>query len=155
MGKAIRENSIGTRLGKSSKLGMPFCKPRKGLFLSVYVDDKKIVGKKQNLDPMWKALNKKVDLGEPTSFLDHVCLGCTQRECLTNKDIVDNYRNKFESKISAGATEQLIYFILRKLAQTFPHGPVIWKVMQRNAWNDIANWRINNSTNIQCSNSVP
>ena len=28
-------------------------------------------GKKQNLDPMWKVLNKEVDLGEPTSFLDH------------------------------------------------------------------------------------
>ena len=27
---------------------------------------------RQNLDPMWKLLNKEVDLGEPTSFLDHV-----------------------------------------------------------------------------------
>ena len=47
----------------------------KGLFLSVYVDDKKLVGKKQNLDSMWKLLNKEVDLGEQTSFLDHVYLG--------------------------------------------------------------------------------
>ena len=45
---------------------------KKGLFLSVYVDDIKLAGKKQNLDPMWKLLNKEVDLGEPTSFLDHV-----------------------------------------------------------------------------------
>ena len=29
-----------------------------------------MAGKKQNLDPMWKLLNKEVDLGEPTSFLD-------------------------------------------------------------------------------------
>ena len=50
----------------------------KGLFLSEYVDDLKLAGKKQNLDPMWKVLNKEVDLGEPTSFLDHVYLGCTQ-----------------------------------------------------------------------------
>ena len=49
---------------------------KKGLFLSVYVDDIKLAGKKQNLDPMWKVLNKEVDLGEPTSFLDHVYLGC-------------------------------------------------------------------------------
>ena len=42
-------------------------------------DDIKLAGKKQNLDPMWKVLNKEVDLGEPTSFLDHVYLGCTQR----------------------------------------------------------------------------
>ena len=53
---------------------------------------------------------KDVDLGEPTSFLDHVCLGCTQRECQTCKDIVDNYRSMFESKISAGATEKLPLF---------------------------------------------
>ena len=79
----------------------------KGLFLSVYLDDIKLAGKKQNLDPMWKVLNKEVDLGEPTSFLDHVYLGCTQRECQISKDIVDNYRSMFESRISAGAMEKL------------------------------------------------
>ena len=55
----------------------------KGLFLSVYVDDIKLAGKKHNIDPMWKVLNKEVDLGEPTSFLDHVYLGRTQRQCET------------------------------------------------------------------------
>ena len=53
----------------------------KGLFLSVYVDDIKLTGKKQLIDPMWKVLFKEVDLGESTSFLDHVYLGCTQRHC--------------------------------------------------------------------------
>ena len=44
---------------------------KKGLFLSVYVDGIKLAGKKQYLDPMWKLLNKEIDLGEPTtSFLD-------------------------------------------------------------------------------------
>ena len=56
----------------------------------MYVDDIKLGGKKQNIDPMWKVLMKDVDLGEPTSFLDHVYLGRTQRECQTSKDIVDN-----------------------------------------------------------------
>ena len=42
-----------------------FVHREKGLFLSVYVDDIKLAGKKQNLDPMWKLLNKEVDLGEP------------------------------------------------------------------------------------------
>ena len=56
---------------------------------------------------MWKVLVKDVDLGEPTSFLDHVYLCCTQRGCQTSKDIVDNCRNFFESQISAGATEKL------------------------------------------------
>ena len=85
-----------------------FVHRQKGLFLSVYVDDIKLIGKKQNIDPMRKVLNKEVDLGEPTSFLDHVCLGCTQRQCEISKDIVDNYRAMFESRISAGRTEERI-----------------------------------------------
>ena len=50
---------------------------------------------------------KNIDLGEPTSFLDHVDLDCTQRECQTSKDIVDDYRTMFESRISAGVKEKL------------------------------------------------
>ena len=69
-----------------------------------------MAGKKQNIDPMWKVLNKEVDLGEPTSFLDHVYLGCTQRQCEISKDIVDNNRTMFESRISAGGTEKLPHF---------------------------------------------
>ena len=73
-----------------------FVHREKGLFLSVYVDDiKKMDGKKQNIDPMWKGLMKEV-----------VYLACTQRECQTRKDIVDNYRCMFESTISAGAIEK-------------------------------------------------
>ena len=56
-----------------------FVHREKGIFLSVYVDDIKLAGKKQNLDPMWKLLNEEVDLGEPTSLLNHVYLECTQR----------------------------------------------------------------------------
>ena len=51
-----------------------------GLFFSVYVDDLKLAERK-NINPMWKLLNKEVELGEPTSFLDHVYLGCTQWQC--------------------------------------------------------------------------
>ena len=70
---------------KVSKWECLFVHRPKGLFLSVYVDDMKLAGKKQNIDPMWKLLNKEVDLGEPTSFLDHVYLGCTQRQCEISK----------------------------------------------------------------------
>ena len=73
------------------------------------MDDIKLAGKKQNLDPMWNVLNKGVELGEPTSFLDHVYLGCTQRQCEISKDIVDNHRTMFESRISVGGTEKLPY----------------------------------------------
>ena len=64
-----------------------FVHREKGLFLSVYVDDIKLVGKKQNINLMWKMLNKEVDLGEPTSFLDHVYLWCTQKQCEISKDM--------------------------------------------------------------------
>ena len=46
----------------------------------MYVDDIKLAGKKQKMDPIMKVLNEEVDLGEPTSFSDHVHLGCTQRQ---------------------------------------------------------------------------
>ena len=55
------------------------------LFLSVFVDAVKMAGKKQNKAPMWEKLKKNVDLDEPISFLDHVLLGCTQRECKPNE----------------------------------------------------------------------
>ena len=41
---------------------------KKGLLLSsVYVDDMKRAGKKQNINPTWKILMEDVELGEPTS----------------------------------------------------------------------------------------
>ena len=80
---------------------------KKRLFLPAYVDDIKLAGEKQNINPTWKVLNKEVYLGEPTSFVDHVYLGCTQRQCQISKDTVDNYRTMFESRISAGGLEKL------------------------------------------------
>ena len=61
----------------------------------------------KNIDPTWKVLNKEVD---PTSFFDHVFLGCVQRQCERSKDIVDNYRTMFESRISTGGMKKLPYF---------------------------------------------
>ena len=86
-----------------------FVHREKGLFLSVYVDDIKLAGMKQNLDPMLKLLNKEVDLGEPTSFLDNVYLCCTQRQCEISKNTVDNNRAMFETRISAGEVQQLTF----------------------------------------------
>ena len=93
------------------------------------MDDIKLAGKKQNIDPMytWDVLKDNVKI---------------------RKDIVDNYRTMFESRISAGATEKLpcseIFEFLR--------GPTMWKVMPRNVWSDVVNWRTrrhNNSTMYQ------
>ena len=114
-----------------------FVHREKGFFSAVYVDDIKFAGKKQNINPMWKVLNKEVDLGEPTSFLDHVYLDCTQRQCGISKDIVDNYRNMFESRISAGATGKLPCSENVRISS--------WSyVMEGDAkkmWNDIVSWQ--------------
>ena len=85
---------------KVSKWECLFVHREKGLFLSVYVDDINLAGKKQNLDPLWKVLSKEVDLGEPTSFLDLENLGCTQWKCEISKESIDYYRTMFESWIS-------------------------------------------------------
>ena len=58
--------------------------------------------------PNVEILMKNVDLWEPTSFLDNVFLGCTQRERRTSKDTVDNDWNMFKSRISAGAFEKML-----------------------------------------------
>ena len=79
-----------TTVGKKFQFECLFVNREKGLFFSVFVDDRKLAGKKQNIDLMWNVLMKGVDLEEPTSFLDHDYLGCTQRESETSKDIVES-----------------------------------------------------------------
>ena len=65
-------------VGKKFQIGKAHSRAEKiGPFLSVYADDIKLAGKKQNIDPIWQVHMKEVDEGEPRSFLDHVCLGCT------------------------------------------------------------------------------
>ena len=72
---------------------------KQGLLLSIHVNDIKMAGENQNMAPMWKKLMKDVDLDEPTSFLYHEKLGCTQRECKPNEDIFNQYGEMFESRI--------------------------------------------------------
>ena len=57
---------------------------KKGLFLSVYVDDIKFAGKKQNIDPMWKVLNKEVDFGR-TNIFPWSCFLGLQSKTMSNK----------------------------------------------------------------------
>ena len=54
------------------KLGMFFVNRAREPFLSVCMDDFKLAGKTENIALTWKILMKDVDLGEPTSFPDHV-----------------------------------------------------------------------------------
>ena len=142
MGKAIWENPAATWLGEGSWLWMLIRTPRRRVILSVYVDDIKLTGKH------WsdvESTQQRSWLGRPTSFLDHVYLRCTQRQCEISKDTVDNYRTMFESRISAERSEKLHYSENFRII----HGLMIWKVKLRNAWSDIVSWqtrRLNNST---------
>ena len=95
---------------------MFICQRASGLFLSVYVDDIKLAGKTGNIEPTWKILMKDVDLGEPTSFLDHVHDGLGMHSkncgdvclnCKISNDIVASYRDMFKSRISAEDKEKL------------------------------------------------
>ena len=106
---------------------------------------KKMAGKKQNVDPMWKVPMKQIDLGESTSSLDHVDLACTQREFETSKDSVDNYEIEFPQE------QQKHYLAWGNLMRTSLHGPVRCKVMQRNEWSGIASWPINQLSNFSKS----
>ena len=49
-----------------------------------------MAGRQENVAPMGKKLMELVNLDEPTSFLDHAYLGCTQRESKPNDDIVNH-----------------------------------------------------------------
>ena len=108
----------------------------KGLFLSVYVDYIKMDGKKQNNNPMWTVLNKKLIWEKQHLSLMPYILDCTQRQYEISKDIVDNYKIMFESRISAGATEKLPCSKNVRISSW----SMTWKVMQRSVWNDIVSW---------------
>ena len=96
-----------------------------------------MAGKKQNMAPMWKTLMKNVDMDEPISFLDHVYLGCTQRECKPNETITEQYKKMFESRNSAGASDKLPGWE-KPHAQTVAC-PTTWKDMLKNALRDTVN----------------
>ena len=61
-----------------------FVHREKGLFLSVYVDDVKLAGKKQNIDPIWKVLNKEVVLGR-TNIFPWSCILVVHSTTMPNK----------------------------------------------------------------------
>ena len=56
---------------------------------------------------MWKKITKGVAYDEPTSFINHVYLGCTLRQCEPTEGIVERNKEIFESRISAWATEKV------------------------------------------------
>ena len=78
---------------KFSKLGMLFRTPWKRVVLICGCGWHQMGWKETKHWSDVEVLNKEVDLGEPTSFLDLVHLGCSQRQSEISKNTVDNYTN--------------------------------------------------------------
>ena len=84
-----------------------------------------------------KYSTNKSTLGEPSSFLDHVYFGCTQRHCETRKHIVDNRRTMFESRLSQEQRKTTKLGKSEYFCWVLRHG----RSCQEVCGNDIANWR--------------
>ena len=81
--RQFERSFLRTWMEEDSELGMYVRSSETRLFISFYVGDIKNGWKEAEYGFMRKKLMKNVDLDEPPSFLDHVYLGCTQRECKT------------------------------------------------------------------------
>ena len=136
MGKTIRESFVRTWVGQSFELGMSVCSSKTRIILIDVRERHKNGWKEADCDSHLEKLMKNVDLDEPTSFLDHVYLECTQRECKPNEFFITEYTKMFESRISAGATEK----IRGVLTQRQSYGLTTWKDMLENTLSDTANW---------------
>ena len=80
-------------MGKSTELGMLVCSTETKAYsyrnqwtIPRWLEERRICV------PLWKKLMKLVDLEEPASFLDHVYLGCTPRECSSNDKITEEHK---------------------------------------------------------------
>ena len=91
------------------------------------------------LAPVWKEIMKNEDVDEPTSFLYHVYLGRTQRECKPTETVIEQYTKMFESRMSAGVTAKF-RGCQKPHAQT-----AAWSYdmegLLKNAWSDTVNWQ--------------
>ena len=68
------------------------------------------LGRHKTLIRMWKVVKKEVDLANRHHSLTFFFFGLHSETCEVSKDVVDNYRSVFESQISAGAKEKLLYW---------------------------------------------
>ena len=104
------------------------------------VDDFKVAGRKENMAPMWKKLMKHVDPGEPMSFLDHVYLECTQRECRPTKITL---RNTERCSNHEFLREQLRNYLRgRETSRKNSRLAIRYgRSRDKSAWEDIATWR--------------
>ena len=66
---------------------------------------------------------------------------------MRNKQIYCGKLQEYVSNPESLQAQKQSYFVQGNLTQTSLHGPMIWKVMQRNAWSDIASLRTKHTSN--------
>ena len=82
-------------MGKSTDMESLYVHEKRNLFLSGYVDDFKMVGKR---------LQKDIDLEDPTPWIDRVYLGCTQRQAKMNHQGVQSKAELNKKLTTTGET---------------------------------------------------
>ena len=79
--------------------------------------------------PCGRTLMQNIVLDEPTSFLDHVCLGCTQGECKTNETIIEQYTKMFESRLPEWQAHTVASsYDLKDMLKNVSSGTVNWQI---------------------------
>ena len=134
-GKESSKEHWWNLVGKKFQIGNAYSVIENKLFLSVFVVDIKMAGKKRNLAPIrwyWGA----------NTFLDHVYLGCIQRECDPNEKINGQYNKMFESRVSCEATEKLTGW-----QTTRKNVSVVLRHVRTFSWNGISNWQTRRQSN--------
>ena len=145
MGETIWESSFTTRLGKSSKLGMPICKPRKRTILVC------VCGRHKSGWEETKHWPNVVSVYERRWFENQhlsltMCIWVAFNEIAKRAEILWTITETCSNPESL-QQQKKNYLVQGNLTQTSLHGPMIWTVMQRNVWSDVENWRTKLSSN--------
>ena len=147
-GKGNLRKSYWDTVGRKFPIGNAYSYNReKGLFLSVFVDDIKLAGKKQRSDV--ESTEQRSWFGTTNIFpwlripgVYSTTMWNKQRYCwqLQKHVWIQSFsRGNWKTAIPL----KIIVFL---------HGLMIWLVMQRSVWNDVVSWRtkrLNNSTKYQ------
>ena len=135
--------------GKSSKMGMSLCTSWKRIILICVCGWHKIGWKETKFWSDVETTQQRSRFGRTNIILWHCFFWSHSTRVSTSKDIVNNYRDVFESRMSAGGKENNL--VRGDLMQTSQHGLMIWKVMQRSVSSDVASWRTKRFNNCTMS----
>ena len=118
----------------------------------MYVDDIKLTGKTENMEPTWKILMKDVDLGEPTSFLDMYIWDALKEGVKSAKILWLTTEIGSNPGFLLGPKKNYRPELQGNLIQkSYLPGPTPWKVMQRNVRKGIANLQVKRLNNFSKS----